>query len=602
MVSTPSAEVRGAVGHRPPILPVLAFFAVALSAGVVILTLAAASEHRVTAAVVNGLLVGVPMGVGLVSLSAQPGDRFAALLVGCGAAFSLTALSQSHDSLLYSAGRVSVWLVEPTVIFLMLAFPSGQLTGRWDRVLMYAVLGLVAALYLPTALMVDHYPEPAPFVTCGTDCPANAFTLFNVDIDAVIRPLREILTVLAVFGVTVSVAHRMRHSGTMMRLTLAPVLAVASFQVVVYAMYLWARKTGPLSDTLRVLGWIYILSLPAIALGFAAGLLNRRLHVAAVLQRLTSRLRAPAGTGALQRGLADALEDPSLQIVYWLPGDPGRWVDETGWPVKAPAEKNGRKVSRVAMDGRLVAAVIHDRTLAPDPKLVQAAATYVLTVLENTRLIGEVRASMQQVSEAERRTAIVAEGERRKIERDLHDGAQQQLRALRINVAMVAERLNGESPARAQELQALGDQIEQTIAEVRLLSQGAYPSLLARRGLVVALRAAADDAPVPTIVKANGIPRFSPQVESAVYFSCLEALQNALKHARGADGVTIGLEAGARLRFEVSDDGPGFSQQTPQRGAGLANISERLASVGGWLSIDSAPGRGTRIVGTIPIG
>jgi signal transduction histidine kinase len=209
---------------------------------------------------------------------------------------------------------------------------------------------------------------------------------------------------------------------------------------------------------------------------------------------------------------------------------------------------------------------------------------------------------MQQVSEAERRTAIVAEGERRKIERDLHDGAQQQLRALRINVAMVAERLNGESPARAQELQALGDQIEQTIAEVRLLSQGAYPSLLARRGLVVALRAAADDAPVPTIVKANGIPRFSPQVESAVYFSCLEALQNALKHARGADGVTIGLEAGARLRFEVSDDGPGFSQQTPQRGAGLANISERLASVGGWLSIDSAPGRGTRIVGTIPIG
>src|SRR4051794_7316040 len=251
MVSTPTTAVLGAVGHRRSLLPVLAVLGAALCAGAVAFTLSYGGEDRVTAAVVNGLLVGAPMFVGLATLWAQPDDRFAALLVACGAAFSLTVLSQSHDSVLYSIGRTSVWLVEPTVIFLMLAFPSGHLSSRWDRRLATAVAALAAVLYVPTAVMVEHFPEPAPWVTCGADCPRNAFMLFSIDVDAVIRPLREVLIVLAVLGVAVSLAHRMRHSGAMLRRTLAPVFAIAAFQTFAYASYQWARSSGPVSPSLQ---------------------------------------------------------------------------------------------------------------------------------------------------------------------------------------------------------------------------------------------------------------------------------------------------------------------------------------------------------------
>ena len=394
----------------------------------------------------------------------------------------------------------------------------------------------------------------------------------------------------------------MRRSGPLLRRAISPVLVVAVVQVVAFAAYQWSRRSGTVPASVDLLGWAWLLSLPAVALSFAAGLVNRRLHVASTLQNLTLRLRAPASAAELRSRLAEALEDPSLRVVYWLPGEPGRWVDESGWPTRAPDHEPGRVVTHVVTDSRHVAAVIHDSALAPDAALTGAAAAYGLAVLENTRLIGELQSSLERLSESESRGATAARGERQRIERDLHDGAQQRLVALRVRLALLAASINGDSPDHADELNELGRQIEVTIDEVRSLAHQPYPELLAREGLDAALRSAASAAPIRTTVVGDRIGRFEPAVETTVYFSCLEAVQNTVKHAHGATRITILLTAGEQLRFEVRDDGPGFAADAPSLGLGLTNINERLASVGGRLTIASRTGLGTRVVGTIPIG
>jgi signal transduction histidine kinase len=607
MVTAETREsLRGlaAEGPKRGVLAALAVAAACLCGIVVAVTLARAPpDERVIAAVVFGLLVGAPMLVGLVAWDVHPDDRFARLLIAAGAVFSLTALSQSGDSVLYSVGRVAVWAVVPILLYLMLAFPSGRLAARRDRRLMIGIAALVATLYLPSALIVDHYPEPSPFARCDVDCPDNAFALLPVDqalAEDVMRPLREVLAVLAVLAVAAVLVDRTRRSGPMLRRATAPVLVVAVVQVAAFAAYQWSRRAGSVPETVDLLGWMWLLSLPAVALSFAAGLVNRRLYIASVLQRLTLRLRAPATAGELRGRLADALEDPSLRVVYWMPGDPGRWVDESGWPARAPGGEPGTAVTEVRVDDRRLAAVVYDAARAPDTALVRAAASYGLVVLENTRLIGELRSSLQRLSESESRTAVAAREERERIERDLHDGAQQRLVALRLNLALLAERMNGDAPDRAGELVALAGQVEQTIDDVRSLAHEPYPDALARHGLAEALRAAATGAPVRTTVISHAIGRFDPDVETTVYFSCLEAMQNAVKHAHGAGHITILLDGSDGLRFEVRDDGAGFPEGPRVHGAGLANITERVASVGGRLTIVSVPGSGTTVMGMIP--
>ena len=264
--------------------------------------------------------------------------------------------------------------------------------------------------------------------------------------------------------------------------------------------------------------------------------------------------------------------------------------------------ETGAEVTEVNVDGQRVAAVVYDAALAPDTALVRAAASYGLVVLENTRLIGELQSSLERLSESESRTAAAARDERERIERDLHDGAQQRLVALSINLALLAERMNVDSPDRAEELVELAGQVELTIEEVRSLAHLPYPDLLARGGLVEALRSTAARAPVRTSVVSHAIRRFEPDVETTIYFSCLEAVQNAVKHARGATHITILLDADDDgVRFEVRDDGAGFPVEPHAHGAGLMNINDRLASVGGRLTIASEPGRGTSVVGTIPV-
>jgi len=246
-------------------------------------------------------------------------------------------------------------------------------------------------------------------------------------------------------------------------------------------------------------------------------------------------------------------------------------------------------------------AILHQASPVEDQAFVLSAGSHALAALENHRLTDDLRRSLRDLAET-RASGLAAERTaREKIERDLHDGAQQYLVALRVKLGLAATNLEDRDPAGAETLHALEDDVDATIAEVRSLARGIYPALLGSTGLKEALRSAGRCATLPTTVRTEGVGRYPAEIETTVYFSCSEALQNAAKHARAATGVTMSVWQDRDLHFEVRDDGEGFDPQTTPPGAGLGNLRDRLAAVGGTMTIQSSPGHGTILGGSIPL-
>jgi signal transduction histidine kinase len=222
-----------------------------------------------------------------------------------------------------------------------------------------------------------------------------------------------------------------------------------------------------------------------------------------------------------------------------------------------------------------------------------------LSSRSEARKVAQLEASLRDMRRSRERIVAVADAQRRRIERDLHDGAQQRLVALRIKLELASELSAEQHLPDAEYLHTLSEEVGDALDEVRSLATGVYPALLADCGLDEALRSVARRSPLPTRVTAPELGRYPEQIEAAVYFSCLEALQNAVKHAE-ARSVSIIVSDGDVLRFEVCDDGHGFDVGSNGAGHGLTNIRDRLLAVGGSHVVESWPGRGTRIAGSIP--
>ncbi len=557
---------------------------------------------RKTAVPVFVIGIGIVFGLGLSDLVRARESRFARAVVAAGVFWSLSALAASSQSTLYSVGRVSYWLVTVAVVYLLLSYPSGRLIGRVDGTL-FAAAVIVAVLYVPTALFAPQFPSPGVWSMCTSDCASNAFAIGHSTpwlLSGVLAPLREVLTVAVFLAVPVAVWRHRENAGPLLRRMYLPIALIAVFEAVTLGVFFAARHSNPTSSTLHVLMWINVFSLPAVALACVAGRLYRRLFAANALERIARDLRTSASAIQVSHALADAFEDPALQILYSFPGEQGAWVDETGAPVALAHARVKRDVTEVA-SGRWRIAIVHDPALGEDRGLVQTAGSYALSALENDRLSGELRSSLEALAESRAWNVAAEDRERQKLERDLHDGAQQRLVALRVKLALAAAQLEDDDPRRAEVIRALGVEVDATIDEVRSFARGVYPALLAKTGLHEALRAAARAAALPTTVHAHGLGRYPPELETTAYFVCSEALQNAAKHARGATEVMITLSADRELQFEVRDDGAGFDVQATPIGTGLSNLRYRLAAVGGRMTIHSVPGQGTSVAGSIPL-
>ena len=218
---------------------------------------------------------------------------------------------------------------------------------------------------------------------------------------------------------------------------------------------------------------------------------------------------------------------------------------------------------------------------------------------EWAQLEEELQCQTRDLRESRARLAHGADAERRRIERDLHDGCQQRLIALRIKLALAEELVGAGNEQALRLIQELAGDAESALHDLHTVVRGVYPSLLVDRGLADALKGLARSAPMPVRVLAEGSARYPAEVEAAVYFACAEALQNAAKHAGGVASARIALRhAGSGLTFEVSDDGHGFGDDVTA-GAGLANMEDRVGAVGGHLRVTSAPGRGTIVRGRV---
>jgi signal transduction histidine kinase len=549
------------------------------------------------------LIVAVPIAVGLYAWRDGRHARFGRLLVLTGFAWFLPSLSASGNDLLYSVGRIAGWTVEAALIYLVLAFPSGRLKNRLDRGLVLAVVAIVAVLYVPTVLIDEAFPQPSPWASCvPPDCPSNPFMIASSEpgiLESAIVPLRELLTILLMIAVALRLGQRVKNATPLMRRTLSPVLAVAIVRIGTFGAAIAVRRADASDQLVDVLIWVILLGLPAMSLAFLVGLVRWRLFTADALLRLAVEIRHDPRPDELRRLIANALSDPSVDLAYRDPGAPTGWVSGGGATIPPPRDGPGRCCTAIVADGRAVAAIVHDDALADQRAFVQTVGAYALTWEDNHRLAARVDESLRELRESRARILAAADDERRRIERDLHDGGQQRLVALRVRLELADETMR-DSPVRARRmLQQLGEEVDAALDELRSLAAGVYPSLLADRGLTDALRSAALRSPVPASVDVVGEDRYSQDVEAAVYFCCLEALQNIAKHAPEAHGVAISLNRNGDLRFAVRDDGPGFDASVA--GNGLVNMRDRVAAVGGTLEIKSAPGEGTEIVGSVPV-
>lgn len=221
----------------------------------------------------------------------------------------------------------------------------------------------------------------------------------------------------------------------------------------------------------------------------------------------------------------------------------------------------------------------------------------------NARLEADRRATLRELRASRRRNVQAVQEERRRLERDLHDGAQQRLIALRIHLGLAARRIAHEPQAGPHMLDELACEAQEALEDLRrLVHHHARPPLLERHGLVVALKDALQSTPATAGLHAVCIGRHDREIEEAVYFTCLEALQNAVKHAGPRTAVSVHLhERRGRLCFEVSDTGPGFDLSRQQSTGGLANMRDRIGALGGALAISSTPARGTTVAGSVPL-
>lgn len=558
-----------------------------------VLALALAASQELSHSIISlqaGLGLILVWSVAVAVQQRYPQRPMGLLLFGVALLYIPLALQSSSHPLLFSLARMSRPMMEVMLVWLMLAFPSGRLQTRVERWLLLSAWLALALLWLPSVLLSSEIPMPGPMVLCQADCPRNVLAL--VEKPALAQGLNlafRFVGCLVMVGAAGVLFNRLRVATPLMRRALAPVLIVSMLRAGVDLMFLIGTGSGN-----RI---AFTLTFFAVPLAIALGLLRGRIYTARALQMLVSGLRSRPDMQGLRQLLAKALGDPSLSLAFWI-HEKDCWVDEQGRHVALPypSSERGRAATLVNDDqGRPVAALVHDSALQEEPHLVESLASSVQVALESHRLEAELASSSA-------RAASAVEEERQRIERDLHDGAQQRLIALRMKLSVTA-RLLEQDLGRARSLVGeMGSDVEAAIAELRSYAHGVVPPLLLERGLSFALAEAAQRSPIRTQLALDDIGRCEPGIERAVYFCCLEALQNAAKHGGPEASARLSLHrAGEVLGFGVEDDGQASTVGSgrPSGGQGLVNMRERIAAVGGHLTIERRPEGGYRVAGSV---
>lgn len=582
-MSPPTARVR------------LAVCAAALGLGGLSLAVAVTSDHTDARGVLAalGLAVGWSFAAsGLVAWTRRPGSRTGPLMVALGLVWLVGSLQLANSSPLYTVGLLTAPLALALAVHLVLAFPEGVLEGGTARLAVGAAY--VDATVLQLALLLLYEPR-APRFDCER-CPENALLVTRNDTvaDAIITA-QNVLGIAIAAGMIVLLRRRWREATAPARRALAPVIFTGGTAAASGVLLFVSVAAGSSIELpARVATHVALATVP---LAFLAGLLHTRLARTAV-SRLVIELGGAPAPGRVREAIARALHDPSLELAYWLP-ESSTYVDAHGRPVELPGPGSGRAAAPVEREGRLIGVLVHDATLADQPELVDGVRAAAGLALENVRLQAELRARLDELRASRVRLVEAGDAERRRLERNLHDGAQQRLVSLALSLRLAAARVRTDPAAAEELLAAAGEELGLALEELRELARGIHPAILTDRGLGPALEALAARSPVPVEVTLSDGDKLPDPIAAAAYFVVSEALANVVKYA-GATAVSVRVASGGGgVHVEVADDGAGGAD--PARGSGLRGLADRVEALDGRLVVESPRGAGTRVRAELPL-
>ena len=529
---------------------------------------------------------------GLIAWRQRPANHLGPLMAAYGLAVLVRPWQYSSDALVftigYALGQLNVALFGHTT----LAYPTGRITDRLELWLVRA--GYTFAVLLPLATLLVYDGSGLHYVPSGPE------SLLLVRADPELAHHLEQAFVVIVYGILAAcfvalIVRKLVRATPRMRRILAPLLLAAVLAALRALTEFVFTFVSPTPAFLGDLYWWQVAGQILLPVALLAGLLRAKLaraHIGDLLLELDTT--PPDG---IRDALAHHLDDESLELVFWLP-ERRAYVDAGGATAGLPLPGEGRTVTEIAHDGERVAAIIHDPSLDEEPELVRSAGAAARLALENARLHAEVRAQLVQVQESRRRIVAAGDEQRRRIERDIHDGAQQRLVALALELRATQRRLGGRvDPDVERVLSGAVEELQVAVSELRELARGVHPAILSEEGLAGALESLAARNPLDVTVTGAPPGRLPPEIEAAAYFVACEALANAVKHAE-ASRVTISVvQEHGNLVVEVVDDGRGGANPA---GTGLRGLADRLEAHGGRLTVASPPGGGTRIVGELP--
>jgi signal transduction histidine kinase len=555
--------------------------------GLVALTLVTTSDRDTPATwLVLALTLGWGFeGAGIYAWWRRPDNRVGPLMTLVGFAWFLGSLTYANAALPFTIGTLLDNLWVGALIHMLVAFPTGRVAAGLERRLV--IVGWLAATALPFATALVQAEPPG----CG-DCPENLLLVTDSDAAADAVDVTGFVVTIVLLGALVAVLYRRWRSwGKVQRRALSPVLwigaAIGAFGLIIAVpVLLGADEVTDAVDS------VLIVLVAALPFAFLAGLLRSSLSRAGAANAMFERV----GGVSARDALAEALGDETLTLAYWLP-DAGRYVDAEGRAVELPPAGAGRSVTEIAREGVPVAAIVHDPALDDDPELVRTAGSAAALALANERLAAELRARYDELQATSARLVAASDAARRRIERDLHDGAQQRFVSLSIMLNLARKTADPDSRTAALLDDALVE-LTAGLSELRELARGIHPAVLTQRGLAAGLDALAARAPFPVAISAELDESLPPAVEAAAYFVVTEALTNVAKYAGASSAEVLVRRDEDRVVVEVSDDGVGGAD--PSAGSGLTGLADRVAALGGRLEVRSGPSRGTVVRAEMP--
>jgi signal transduction histidine kinase len=595
----PREPAFGTPLRRLDLVVVAIVFAGSCAAVAVVATGGVATNPTAFAAVLVANIVTLALG-GLLWLHGRPSSSFGYLLLAQGLLVLVSSLAGSSVPALYLIGNLGVWATGLGITWLLLAFPGVRPRGDAAWLVMSIAVFAVAFGELPLLLVSGAVPTLPVVGHCVHACPANPVLV--ADSPAAAHALRYVeasFQALWGIGMLAFLATQFAGASYPRRRLVAPVFVaatpfLAAFTVNAFFAGLLDLQSGVGAQA------IFVGTRIVLPLGFIAALLFARVYAGEALALMAGRLVGRPSAAAVEQLVRRVLDDPQARLVFWLPRRE-RFVDRHGRRVSLDPASNGKTWRAFGHGDAHLLAIVHDAVLGDDSELVEAVGATALLALENRRLEQDLIDSVDALRASQRRLVAAASTERRKIERDLHDGVQQKLVALRIQLELARD-LADEGSGVASRLAGLGAGFDDALDELRSVAHGIYPPLLADEGLVAAFREAARWSTVPLTVDLEDVGRLSEEREAAIYYCCLEALQNVAKHAGDDASASLRLWRDRRtVHFSVSDDGVGFEVGSNGRGAGLTNMSDRIGAVGGTLAVRSAPGEGTTVEGRISV-